>query len=178
MTAQKINQKLKEMGITVESKFVPLSQSRNRKPEYKVQDLSINWLVSVNFNNHTVLSTDYSQGIGHLPKSVFQPSYNSSRMSIGTFNTIRSLVETGSCFYEYKKITLTPPSPADIMYCLTSDADVLNYSSFEDWASCFGYGTDSRKAEKIYQECLKQALQLRAIGQSNLDTLQVLFQDY
>ena len=43
-------------------------------------------------------------------------------------------------------------TPAEIVDSLVSDAwSYLRSRSFEDWAGEFGYDTDSRKAEKIYQ---------------------------
>lgn len=47
------------------------------------------------------------------------------------------------------------PTAADVLYCLISDTtSVDNARSFEDWCAEFGYDTDSRKAEKIYKQCL------------------------
>jgi hypothetical protein len=58
------------------------------------------------------------------------------------------------------------PTAADILNCLASDASSIeNAGSFEDWASEFGYSPDSRKAEKTYNICRKQAEQLsRLLG--------------
>jgi hypothetical protein len=71
------------------------------------------------------------------------------------------------------------PDTLDVIYSLVTDADVLNHSSFEDWASEFGYDTDSRKAETIYRECLSTALALRnGIGEDGLRKLQEAAQDY
>lgn len=57
-----------------------------------------------------------------------------------------------------------PPTLADVLDCLASDASgVDNARSFEDWASEYGYDTDSRKAERTYQICKKQAQELKAL---------------
>lgn len=45
------------------------------------------------------------------------------------------------------------PTVADVLSCVEFDVD----PSFEDWCGEFGYDTDSRKAERIYQECVRQA---------------------
>jgi hypothetical protein len=59
------------------------------------------------------------------------------------------------------------------------DSDVFNYSSFEEWASTFGYDADSRKGESIYRTCLDIALKLRnAIGEDGLQKLREACQDY
>lgn len=60
-------------------------------------------------------------------------------------------------------LRLAPPHPAEVLYCICSDYAVMDYSSFEDWANSYGYDTDSRKAERIYRECLEQALKLKSI---------------
>ena len=71
------------------------------------------------------------------------------------------------------------PDPLDVLYSIVSDSDVLNYSTFEDWAENLGYDPDSRRAESTYRECLKHAIALRvAIGSDGLDRLQAAFQDY
>jgi hypothetical protein len=57
-----------------------------------------------------------------------------------------------------------PPTLADVLDCLASDASgVDNAQSFEDWASEYGYGTDSRKAERTYRICEEQAQKLKAL---------------
>ncbi|MEN6623994.1 MAG: hypothetical protein ABFD50_20915 [Smithella sp.] len=55
------------------------------------------------------------------------------------------------------------PKPEDVLNALASDSSgVENARSFEDWASEYGYDTDSRKAEKIYKVCEKQAKKLNS----------------
>ena len=56
------------------------------------------------------------------------------------------------------------PTLAEVLNCLASEASgVDNARSFEDWASEYGYDTDSRKAERTYQICKKQAQDLKAL---------------
>ena len=71
--------------------------------------------------------------------------------------------------YAHKK----PPTLADVLDCLASDASgVDNAQSFEDWASEYGYDTDSRKAEKTYNICVQQAQELKALlGQDTYNQL-------
>lgn len=60
-----------ELGLTVESVFVPFSQSRNKNEKHK----SMNWKVTVKRNGREVLTTDYSAGIAHCPaKAARAPS--------------------------------------------------------------------------------------------------------
>lgn len=55
-----------------------------------------------------------------------------------------------------------PPRLADVLDCLASDANGYDNSrNFEDWASDYGYDTDSRKAEATYRIVAEQAKGLR-----------------
>ena len=82
-------------------------------------------------------------------------------------------------FYSQGSAHTTPPVLCDVMYSLTMDAEVLDCSTFEEWASDCGYDEDSRKAEAIYKACQDNAKQFAAMfGRSEREQLQELFQDY
>lgn len=54
------------------------------------------------------------------------------------------------------------PTAADVLDCLASDAAGFeNAGDFEEWASEYGYDTDSRSAERTYRTIEKQADKLR-----------------
>lgn len=56
-----------------------------------------------------------------------------------------------------------PPDFEDLLGCLASDAaGIENNDSFEQWAGDYGYDTDSRKAEEIYNTCQEQAENLKS----------------
>jgi len=166
------------LNLEYSAVFVPQSQSRNASPYgiYNGENLSLNWRVTIS-NGRASITTDYMQGIGHLPdykqgkKLVIEAKAEEYAAENGRFN-YRQYVE-GNRGIPKK---LTPPTLTDVLYSLVSDSDVLNYSSFEDWAENFGYDTDSRKAEDIYKACLDIALKLRAI--IDIDAAQTAFQDY
>lgn len=63
MTHDIIDSALADLGLTVESVFVPFSASRNKGEEHR----SLNWRVTVKRNGRDVLTTDYSAGIAHCP---------------------------------------------------------------------------------------------------------------
>lgn len=65
------------------------------------------------------------------------------------------------------------PDPGEVLDCLASDAaGIDNARSFEDWCGDYGYDTVSRKAEKIYKACQRQAQSLkRVLGDSAYETL-------
>lgn len=52
------------------------------------------------------------------------------------------------------------PTAADVLDCLASDASSVDTNSFEDWCADLGYDVDSRKAERTYRECKRQAEKL------------------
>jgi hypothetical protein len=65
------------------------------------------------------------------------------------------------------------PEVADVLDCLASDASgIENAKTFEDWAGEYGYDTDSRRAERTYRICVKQAEKLKQfLGDDLFDQL-------
>lgn len=56
------------------------------------------------------------------------------------------------------------PGCFDAAYCVVSDSQgVENSGSFEAWCLEYGYDTDSRTAERIYKQCLRQARNLQRL---------------
>jgi hypothetical protein len=165
--------------------FVPWSQSRNKdekeinyttgKPSDRPQR-SLNWKVQLLGPRGIVAETDYMAGIGNCP------SYKSF---ISLYVEEELIFETEQGF-KARRTALGMmrgdpilPNALDVIHCLVTDADAINYTCFEDWAESCGYETDSRKAEKIYNACLQIALTLRnTLGDDNLKKLQEAAQDY
>ena len=164
------------LPIAYSAVFVPQSQSRKAGEK----NLSINWKITITGKNNN-LTTDYMQGIGHIPNYPKIVPFNSRRtIAVEAFEKLAS--EKGiaapnlSSRYGDK---LNPPTLKGVLYSLISDSDVLNYDSFESWAGDLGYDTDSRKAEKIYRDCIAIALKLKGIiGNEAMEKLRELFQDY
>lgn len=62
------------------------------------------------------------------------------------------------------------PTPADVLSCLCSDSSGYEGSqSFEEWASEYGYDTDSRKAEHIYRQVKEQSVKVRRLLGQDFD---------
>ncbi len=164
-------------GISANFEFVPFSRSRNSEQKQP----SLNWKVTLYKKDPDSMASareflrfDYSMGSGHAP------SYKQNAKLRHEVEAVKYECEKG-CKARYspamdinfpgKKID--PPKLADVLYSLSSDADALNYSTFEDWASEFGYDKDSRSAETIYKTCLEYALKLRgAVREKGLEELQ------
>jgi hypothetical protein len=129
-------------------------------------------------------SFDYSAGIGHVK------GLKTSGLTIYTQNILLDVYETGKLrknsdsaagkyihFDSGKNAPLAfTPALVDVLYCLVSDADALNYTSFEEWADSFGYEKDSRSAEATYNACIENALKVRQL--IDLDAAQIAFEDY
>lgn len=176
--------KLQALAITVECEFVPQSQSRNAGESA----LSLNWRVAVLRDGRPIRgieAVDYMQGIGHAPSHKSPPKWHGQpapkwlqeqcqRVEAETGKLARISVYRGEA-EETPNKPLSPPSAADVVSSLCLDASALDHATFEDWASDYGYDTDSRSAERIYRQCLAYALALRAaIGDAGLSELRDL----
>ena len=176
---------MEDNGLTIKGKFVPFSESRNKDEKHP----SLNWVISLYKNDKLVLSADYMQGNGHAPAyKAPAPRLSSGKVDKWAHDIAIELeCETGKiasygigndAYATQKRISA--PDIKDFMYAITLDAtSALDHGNFEDWANDYGYSADSRSAEKIYNTCLKQALELRAgLGQDLIEKLQEAFQDY
>ena len=66
-------------------------------------------------------------------------------------------------YYSMGAAHKSPPTLPDVLDNLASDASGYDAArGFEDWASEYGYDTDSRKAERVYRAVEAQATKLRA----------------
>ena len=169
-------------GLLVKSEFIPWSQSRSFKPNAKPTERSLNWRVTLERDGRAILTADYSAGIGHAPcykkLPVFGRGLTRDDIALLEYETEKGFEarQASTAIFKGKPIA---PATADVLYSLATDADVLNYSTFEEWAETFGYDADSRSAEAIYRECLKQALALRnGLGESLLADLAAAVAEY
>jgi hypothetical protein len=175
---EQIDTLIAELRLEMGAAFVPFTRSRSATRKLP----SLNWRVRLRQLSpidgqefRGVVETDYTQGWGHveLPKGLdprsldgrafIQYACEHGRYGIG--------IGVGR--------RIEPPHIRDVLYSLVTDAMVLDYGSFEDWAPDAGYDTDSRKGEAIYRECLALALKLRnLIGDGGLTKLREAYQDY
>lgn len=142
-TKRDFNAELTELGFSVKSQYVfPVEP-------IKLSEHMMRFIVTVYYKNVHVLTTDYFMGIGHVK------NYNSprSQRDVGELiYTLKTGNPAGPCRPHYG---IPKPDIAGVMYALHHDADVMNYRTFEEWASEFGYDTDSRKAESTFRACLE-----------------------
>jgi hypothetical protein len=177
-------------GVTMTAAFVPYSQSRSAKalPDGKPWR-SFNWRVTLARAGRVFLETDYSAGSGHAPaQKAGRAILMHSGYSEGVAREMLTEweIEHGfpgiwfsACIHRQSRAAPIMPDLADVLYSLSSDASVIDYGGFEQWASEFGYDTDSRKAEGIYRACLECALKMRnALGEAGLEALAAAAQDF
>ena len=174
-----------EHGLTLESTFVPFSQSRHAKGEKPWR--SLNWTVRLMRADREILTTDYAQGEAYAPAYKIKASNPYDRqcredaisLETETGRIAIRLFGTGSGKYGPGRRHIPAPSIVDVLYSLSSDASVLDAGCFENWAADCGYDTDSRKAETTYRACFDIALKMRAaLGDAGLEALQIACQDY
>lgn len=172
------------LGLQYTAMFQPRLQ-----PVETVKDPQLHWRITLSRAREKggvfTMECDYSQGIGHVIG--YQYHHKSAYDARIAKEAYRKTCETGKLFkltdtIGWMSIGKVQPAPAllDVLYCLVSDADVLNYPTYEQWAPEFGYDPDSRKGEEIYRKCIEQTLALLPVlgGQANLEKLRELFQDY
>lgn len=168
---------LERMGVTMDSVFVPFSQSRSKGEKIP----SLNWRVTMKKDGREVITTDYMQGCGHCPAYKNPSTFNSGkRDQWRTDQRIKEECETGREVPKdggMRRPRIAPPSVVDVLYSLLLDASALDFRDFADWCSDLGYDTDSIKAKQAYDECIATATKLRAaFGQKTVDDLRELFE--
>lgn len=174
-----------DLGLTVESVFVPVSRSRNAKDKHDPKSghpwsPSLNWRCTIKHNGRDILTTDYSAGSAHCP------AYKESIKSLGNANSVDrhdAIMDEcergkGRIFGPMSQKPILPQAH-DVIWSLARDSDAIDYASYKDWADDLGYDPDSRKGEAIYRACLEIALKLRAaIGDAGLAKLREAGQGY
>lgn len=187
---QKILETMARHKLTLESVFVPWSQSRDKdsKDERGNPVRTFQYVCTLKRDGRPILMTGYGMGIAHSP--TYKATGHGKRdryifnkaLAWETEHGIRvnhmCLTQGYENFHGSHKNKILP-EPESVMHCLIMDSDVLDAGGFESWASDFGYDTDSRKAESIYKACLEIALKLRAgLGESIMAELREAGQDY
>jgi hypothetical protein len=177
-----------ELGLTIESEFVPFSRSRNAKVNPKLHERSLNWRCTLKRFGRVMFSFDYSAGVAHCP------AYRADKIKLGTPNSVDRVdetikeTETGRTDFPspYQPLAKAhargvqiEPDTLDVIFSLVTDAEAGEHPHFEDWADSVGLDTDSRKAEAAYKACVETFLQLRvSLGDSGFEQLRNAFEDF
>lgn len=167
------------LDLSMTAKFVPTKQ-----PAAEVPHPKLHWSCLLTRGRQR-MTTSYHQGVGHVQG--YQQAYDKSPYIKERKETAyRMTCEEGRLYkYDqalayYRPIGKQPaPDLIDVLYCLVMDSDVLDHGGFEEWASDYGYDSDSREAERTYRLCVEQSLKLRTlVGQDGLEKLRDAYQDY
>lgn len=167
------------VGLKYEATFQPRPQ-----PKATVSSPTLNWIITLTTPKGT-MQCPYSQGVAHV-QGYKQPPWGGRTLhDVEREDRYRKTCETGKLYRDsdtFGDLTAgTQPAPAidDVLYCLVSDASVMDCRGFEEWVADYGYDTDSRKAEAIYRDCLEQSKNLyRVLGQESVKALEQLFMGY
>jgi hypothetical protein len=178
-------EQLAELGYRIDCKFIPFSQSRSKKNSEK----NLNYLITLYWKDRIIGEFDYSMGQGHCMAYNKPPIFPSGNIDkYGQRQVIDYECENGIRGFwcnswvgkwgaSGKKYPILPKL-SDVINCLMVDSEVLDYPSFDDWANCFGYNTDSISAKKIYDACMSTALKLRAIPHEIITQTKEILTDY
>ncbi len=163
---------LADAGIAMTAKHVPTTFDPKSKDWQHIA-----WRVEFS-SPRGKFSTDYKQGIGHLPAGMVPAG---GRYTIYELERVQFTLSTGmvprkdsdlGSNINFGAKPLPKPEAADVVYSLVSDASAADYASFEDWAADMGDDPDSRQAEKTFNLCRQIALDLfRVFGADVVEKL-------
>ena len=118
-----------------------------------VSDTMFDWRVTLTRDGRKH-EFDYHAGFAHCKRAKLGLA-GAIKIDASNKQLVRALVPHGRVTVSDVEgyIVPTAPSLQDVLQCLQSDARSGEHMLFEDFASDFGYDTDSRKAEKIWRAC-------------------------
>lgn len=102
----------------------------------------------------------YSMGLAHVEKR----KANAFGGHGPWVRVCETVPHSESVFDQRQRLANTRPARPDaveVLDCLRMDAN-SEFNSFEEWASDYGYSTDSRAAERTYEACKRQRATLYA----------------
>jgi len=169
---------LEKAGLEYEANFLPIKQ-----PKGEVKNPQLNWSIYFKTDKGSI-TTNYSEGIGHVKH--YRQRKNNSIDESGVQEAFRKTCETGKLFVDknghVKHFIMlgNQPKPGreNVIYCLLSDADCLDYT-FQEWCDNMGYNTDSIKDKELYEKCIHQSVQFRRLWDcKEWENLKESFQDF
>ncbi len=160
---------IKDMGLRIEFVYLKPDMDSKEFKEWK----HARWKVWLYKEDRLILEQEFKSGIACLLMEKMKHPF--SPRSIAYQDAI-NMALTNGCDVFGRKLR---PDIIQFVYSIVSDADALDYNSFEDWAMYTGCDEDSRKAEATYKECLSIGLKLRnGLGEKDFIKLQKAARDY
>ena len=149
----------------------------NRRAHYDADQkwTSIRFDCVLTRNGREVWSGPYNLGVGHL-KAITDIERANGKLPRNAAPTQAQLAAL-TCYAAAERLQ---PKLADVLHSLLSDGSAFfDGLTFEDWASDFGYDTDSRKAEAMFRECDAIGRKLaRAFKPEELESLRAVAAEY
>jgi len=158
--------------------FTPMKQTGEKHPQ-------LHWNIELSTPGRKPFSIPYSEGIAHVKGYLPHKTHGRTMHDQEQEEKFRLTCETGKLYkyfssrgFDFPIGTQPPPSIHDVFYCLCSDSDCMD-DTFSGWASNLGYDSDSIKAQKIYQQCIEQTIQVKALFTcAQWERLREAYQDY
>lgn len=148
---------LTECDVTCEFQHVPSSYDPKSKDWQ-----GICWRVTIR-TPRGEFSTDYKEGIGHLPQNW---GFSIPPRSVDDLTAMRQVLLHGRRFNtvtgNLRPERLPVPKSESVLSCLFSDAQAGEDEFSEFCANC-GYDEDSRKAEAVWRACRDTAANLHRL---------------
>lgn len=126
---------------------------------------SDSWRVTFKRNGKS-FSIDYFTGLGlrKMKPRAIEPTSNKKSIH----------------YHAWAQINIVPvkPDATGVLYSLFVDSQALDMS-FDNWASDYGYDSDSIKAITIYQQCCKIAKEMQVVfTRKDIESFNELLQGY
>ena len=178
-----LQQLIETLGITltaVDAPFNPMMEDSSKM---------FHWACSLSVKDRPIdgFNVVFSKGGGFLEVN---PKFKYWMVDGATNEDVQRIKDNiGSYYYDFdRKLVLThfgrlsgwesilaskvlqaaPPTAEEVLDCLLSEAYVLDYDSFEDWANDFGFNSDSIKAQDTFHHIRKQSKNLiKLLGRKN-----------
>src|SRR5262249_9503800 len=144
---------IETFGIQYEATYQPQNWESACTHQARAELPMFNWKVRLTVGNQT-FETDYRVGHGNYERFRNRPIKTMSDV-----DDLAYMIQSGKQIGPNPSLrtmgrSLPKPLLRDVLYCLVSDADALDYPEFEEWAGNLGYDPDSRKGEAAYRACL------------------------
>ena len=181
MTTQESNEALAELGFAITSN-IPAGFVDGDWP-------CVSYEVTITFKGKEVIRTTYRMGLGFVDIKKARPDsfaqrwsdedqemiYTWERKPYAKFQDKQRQANIAAKLARRQNVT---PALAEVLHCLLMDGEAFfNAQSFEDWASDFGYDSDSRKAEEIYRKCDATGRKLAQLPREVLEQVRQLTAD-
>jgi hypothetical protein len=172
-TKTKIDELIARLGVTIESSNPALATEKSKADGRVTQWHHIAFNVTIRRGEKAVWEGPYRMGLGNFPEF---------KDLIGRNLTVHAEDEIWASVKQRnpRRIFRTRPSLPDVLFSLLSDGSAFfDAESFEEWADNYGFDTDSRKAERMFQECMETGRKLsRAFNAAEITELRDAFADY